>query len=186
MLNRCYPHIAQNHPLTPTLPTRSMHTLLTPHPPTPSMHILLKRYRKKPATIDGYIKIADTYICDTAESAAHALPPGTYSIVISQKGETNAGKLIIVSTSPSSHSSPILSHPLASSPILSRPLASSPILTSGNGVYTYRDSRILVGKYIAPGCLSHSGSIYKTLSDRIRRSIKRGHEVTLQIKEEYR
>ena len=165
------------------------------------MHILLKRYRKKPATIDGYIKIADTYICDTAESAAHALPPGTYAIVTSHKGETNAGKLIIVSSSHSSpssssshsspsahssHSSPIPSRPLASSPILSRPLASSPILTSGNGVYTSRDSRILVGKYIVPGCLSHSGSIYKTLSDRIRRSITRGHEVTLQIEEEYR
>ena len=159
------------------------------------MHILLKRYRKKPATIDGYIKIADTYICDTAESAAHALPPGKYAIVTSHKGETNAGKLIIISTSPpshspppshSSHSSPILSRPLASSPILTRPLASSPILTSGNGVYTSRDSRILVGKYIVPGCLSHSGSIYKTLSDRIRRSISRGHEVTLQIEEEYR
>ena len=151
------------------------------------MHLLLKRYRKTPATIDGYIKIADTYICDTAESAAHALPPGTYAIVTSHKGETNAGKLIIISTSHSSpsahssHSSPILSRPLASSPILSRPLASSPILTSGNGVYTNRDSRILVGKYIVPGCLSHSGSIYKTLSDRIRRSISRGHEVTLQI-----
>ena len=155
------------------------------------MHILLKRYRKKPATIDGYIKIADTYICDTAESAAHALPPGTYAIVTSHKGETNAGKLIIVSTShpspstPSSHSSPS-AHSSHSSPILSRPLASSPILTSGNGVYTSRDSRILVGKYIVPGCLSHSGSIYKTLSDRIRRSITRGHEVTLQIEEEYR
>ena len=156
------------------------------------MHILLKRYRKKPATIDGYIKIADTYICDTAESAAHALPPGTYAIVTSHKGETNAGKLIIISSShsaPSAHSSnssPILSRPLASSPILTRPLASSPILTSGNGVYTNRDSRILVGKYIVPGCLSHSGSIYKTLSDRIRRSISRGHEVTLKIEEEYR
>ena len=43
------------------------------------MHILLKRYRKKPATIDGYIKIADTYICDTAESAAHALPHSPHS-----------------------------------------------------------------------------------------------------------
>ena len=155
------------------------------------MHILLKRYRKKPATIDGYIKIADTYICDTAESAAHALPPGTYAIVTSHKGETNAGKLIIVSSShsspssSSSHSSPS-AHSSHSSPILSRPLASSPILTSGNGVYTSRDSRILVGKYIVPGCLSHSGSIYKTLSDRIRRSITRGHEVTLQIEEEYR
>ena len=155
------------------------------------MHLLLKRYRKKPATIDGYIKIADTYICDTAESAAHALPPGTYAIVTSHKGETNAGKLIIVSTShsspstSSSHSSPS-AHSSHSSPILSRPLASSPILTSGNGVYTNRDSRILVGKYIVPGCLSHSGSIYKTLSDRIRRSITRGHEVTLQIEEEYR
>ena len=156
------------------------------------MHTLLKRYRKKLSPSDGYIKIADTYICDTAESAAHALPPGKYAIVTSHKGETNAGKLIIISTSPSSpsahssHSSPILSRPLASSPILSRPLASSPILTSGNGVYTSRDSRILVGKYIVPGCLSHSGSIYKTLSDRIRRSITRGHEVTLQIEEEYR
>ena len=155
------------------------------------MHIFLKRYRKKPATIDGYIKIADTYICDTAESAAHALPPGTYAIVTSHKGETNAGKLIIVSTShtsPSAHSSPSSpsAHSSHSSPILSRPLASSPILTSGNGVYTSRDSRILVGKYIVPGCLSHSGSIYKTLSDRIRRSISRGHEVTLKIEEEYR
>ena len=29
--------------------------------------------------LDGYIKIADTYICDTAESAAHAFPHSPHS-----------------------------------------------------------------------------------------------------------
>ena len=46
------------------------------------MHILITRYRYKPATIDGQLSIDGIRICDCAENAHTALPPGTYSITI--------------------------------------------------------------------------------------------------------
>ena len=46
------------------------------------MHILITRHRYKPATIDGQLSIDGIRICDCAENAHTALPPGTYSITI--------------------------------------------------------------------------------------------------------
>ena len=46
------------------------------------MHILITRYRYKPATIDGQLSIDGIRICDCAENAHTALPPGTYPIAI--------------------------------------------------------------------------------------------------------
>ena len=46
------------------------------------MHILITRHRYKPATIDGQLSIDGIRICDCAENAHTALPPGTYPISI--------------------------------------------------------------------------------------------------------
>ena len=46
------------------------------------MNIQLVRYRQNPETIDGHLSIDGIRICDCAENAHTALPPGTYSITI--------------------------------------------------------------------------------------------------------
>ena len=46
------------------------------------MHIHITRHRQKPETIDGQLSIDGIHICDCAENAHTALPPGTYPIAI--------------------------------------------------------------------------------------------------------
>ena len=70
-------HRTKSPLLTLNPPIHSMHILSTPQPPTHSMHTLLKRYRKKPATIDGYIKIADT-----TSAIRQSPPPMPFLIVL--------------------------------------------------------------------------------------------------------
>lgn len=51
----------------------------------------------------------------------------------------------------------------------------------GNGVYNLHEPLVLVGKYLVPGCLTHSRSAFDVLYERIRKNIERGNEVTLTI-----
>lgn len=51
----------------------------------------------------------------------------------------------------------------------------------GNGVYNLQEPVILVGTFIAPGCLTHSRLAFNALYDRIRKNIERGNQVTLVI-----
>ena len=46
------------------------------------MNIELRRNRHRTDTIDGQIRIDGQRVCDCAENAHTALPPGTYSITI--------------------------------------------------------------------------------------------------------
>lgn len=60
------------------------------------------------------------------------------------------------------------------------------MLKPGNGVYKREDGSIIVGEYIAPGCLKHPKETFDTIYDRIRKNVERGNEVTLIIEERYR
>ena len=55
------------------------------------------------------------------------------------------------------------------------------MLKPGNGVYNRTDGSIIVGEYIAPGCLKHPKTAFDNLYDRIRKNIERGNKVTLTI-----
>ena len=131
------------------------------------MHILITRYRYKPATIDGQLSIDGIRICDCAENAHTALPPGTYSITIVHCRQY-ARKMPVVVT-PNAHCSQLTAHCVC------------PMLKPGNGVYHRKDGSILVGEYLVPGCLKHSRFTFDNLYDRIRKNLERGKEVTLTI-----
>ena len=60
-----------------------------------------------------------------------------------------------------------------------------PQLKIGNGVYNRPDGSIIVGKYHVPGCVLHSKDAYDPLYQRIRKSIERGNQVVLTIKNEF-
>lgn len=131
------------------------------------MHILITRYRYKPATIDGQLSIDGIRICDCAENAHTALPPGTYSIAIVHCRQY-ARKMPLIT--PISNQSSVINHRVC------------PMLCPGNGVYNRKDGSILVGEYLVPGCLKHSRFTFDNLYDRIRKNLQRGKEVTLTIR----
>ena len=130
------------------------------------MHILITRYRYKPATIDGQLSIDGIRICDCAENAHTALPPGTYSITIVHCRQY-ARKMPLIT--PISNQSSVINNRVC------------PMLKPGNGVYHRKDGSILVGEYLVPGCLKHSRFNFDNLYDRIRKNLERGKEVTLTI-----
>ena len=131
------------------------------------MHILITRYRYKPATIDGQLSIDGIRICDCAENAHTALPPGTYSIAIVHCRQY-ARKMPLIT--PISNQSSVINNRIC------------PMLKPGNGVYHREDGSILVGEYLVPGCLKHSRFTFDNLYDRIRKNLQRGKEVTLTIR----
>ena len=131
------------------------------------MHILITRHRYKPATIDGQLSIDGIRICDCAENAHTALPPGTYSIAIVHCRQY-ARKMPLIT--PISNQSSVINNRVC------------PMLCPGNGVYNRKDGSILVGEYLVPGCLKHSRFTFDNLYDRIRKNLQRGKEVTLTIR----
>ena len=131
------------------------------------MHILITRHRYKPATIDGQLSIDGIRICDCAENAHTALPPGTYSITIVHCRQY-ARKMPLIT--PISNQSSVINNRVC------------PMLKPGNGVYHREDGSILVGEYLVPGCLKHSRFNFDNLYDRIRKNLERGKEVTLTIR----
>ena len=131
------------------------------------MHILITRHRYKPATIDGQLSIDGIRICDCAENAHTALPPGTYSITIVHCRQY-ARKMPLIT--PISNQSSVINNRIC------------PMLKPGNGVYNRKDGSILVGEYLVPGCLKHSRFTFDNLYDRIRKNLQRGKEVTLTIR----
>ena len=131
------------------------------------MHILITRHRYKPATIDGQLSIDGIRICDCAENAHTALPPGIYSITIVHCRQY-ARKMPLIT--PISNQSSVINNRVC------------PMLKPGNGVYHREDGSILVGEYLVPGCLKHSRFTFDNLYDRIRKNLQRGKEVTLTIR----
>ena len=59
------------------------------------------------------------------------------------------------------------------------------MLKPGNGIHNRNDGSIILGTYIAPGCLKHPKRAFNALYERIRKSASRGHELTLEIAEAY-
>lgn len=142
------------------------------------MNIKLKRIRFKPDTIDGQIWIDGIKVCDCSENAHHCLPVGKYIIEVS-KCNKYARKMPVVQMQEGSLCQACQKLPYVSNnstmPII------CPMLKPGNGVCNRTDGSIIVGKYLAPGCLSHPKQAFAMLYERIRKNLERGHEVTLSI-----
>lgn len=172
------------------------------------MHIELRRYRLKGESIDGQIFIDGTKVCDCAENAHHCLPPGEYQVqVIKCHQHARKMPIIMLPACESSRVSEFQSSkietlkPASATETLKPQCAhckklpfvgnntSMPCkcvqLCPGNGVYNRTDGAILLGKYLAPGCLTHPKTAFDTLYERIRKNSERGNEITLTIQNTY-
>lgn len=145
------------------------------------MRIIIKRYRKRPETIDGHLYIFGAKICDTAENATRALPEGEYQIHIHYCKQYKRKVLRLKPLSSSCEACEQLNWVFYDTTLP----CYCPQLKIGNGVYNRPDGSIIVGKYLVPGCLLHSKDAYDPLYQRIRKSIERGNEVFVTIKNEF-
>lgn len=140
------------------------------------MNIELRRYRFKPDTIDGQIWIDGMKVCDCAENAHHSLEPGTYQIEVA-KCNKHARKMPIILPKPDCETCPRLPYVGNNTSMPCKCVQLCP----GNGVYNRTDGSIIVGKYLAPGCLSHPLEAFHSLYERIRKNIERGNPVYIII-----
>ena len=152
------------------------------------MHIQITRHRQKPETIDGQLSIDGIHICDCAENAHTALPPGTYPIaIVPCRQYARKMPVVAIANANANANSPSLSlcsscHRRPSVGINTKLPCVCPMLKPGNGVYHREDGSIIVGEYLVPGCLKHPKTAFANLFDRIRKNIERGSEVTLTIR----
>ena len=152
------------------------------------MHIHITRHRQNPETIDGHLSIDGIHICDCAENAHTALPPGTYPIaIVPCRQYARKMPVVAIANAKANANSPSLS--LCSEcprkphiGINTKLPCVCPMLKPGNGVYHREDGSIIVGEYLVPGCLKHPKTAFDNLFDRIRKSAERGHAITLTIR----
>lgn len=140
------------------------------------MDIILKRIRQRPQTIDGQIWIDGQRICDCAENANGAVPEGTYELQVT-KCKQYARKMILLNPSPPCDKCPPMEYCGNNSTLP----CYCPMIKPGNGVFKRLDGSIIVGKHLAPGCLSHPLEAFHSLYERIRKNIERGNPVQLII-----
>lgn len=152
------------------------------------MNITIKRTKSHGEYTHGQLSIDGTRICDTLENSNAQIPAGNYTIRLA-KCKQHARKMPLIFPHPST----LNPHPLCDRcPKSLNPNPSSlnltlpcycPMLKAGNGVHNRLDGSIIVGKYNCRGSIIHSKTTFDPLYERIRKSVSRGNEVTVNIKD---
>lgn len=165
------------------------------------MNIIIKRIRKRDEAIDGALYIDGLKICDCAENAKSAIPVGTYPIIrhkCKQKAryvplilQNDEGLGMKVEGKSLNSQLSILNQKCSRCKKLNMVSSNTnmpcfcPQIAMGNGVHNRTDGAIIVGKYLIPGCLTHTKEPYENICERLRKLDSRGSSVTITIVEDY-
>ena len=145
------------------------------------MNIKITRYQRSGQSIDGHLTIDEGLrLCDTAENRSSALSEGVYPIRI-VKCKQYCRKMICLTPEPPCQQCDKIAEVSGNTTMPCH----CPMLKPGNGIHNRNDGSIILGTYIAPGCLSHPKQAFDALYERIRKSAARGHELTIEIEETY-
>lgn len=151
------------------------------------MNIIIKRHQKSPDYIVGHLLIDGEHICHTLENPNSCLPAGSYPVTIVKCKVYNRKMPLLFP-----HPSPLTPHPNCSKckkpefvGINTTIRQFCPMLKPGNGVHNRLDGSVLVGDCEVPGCILHPRTTFDSLYQRIRKSIERGNQVVLTIKNEF-
>lgn len=164
------------------------------------MNIQLKRIRRTGVALDGELYIEDIKLCNTAENIEGSLPAGTCTI-IRHKCKQYARFVPVILPLVTEKAKAQITDPEAidSKAMLEQKCSNCkklelvcnnttlpchcPQIKAGNGIYNRKDGSIIVGKYIAPGCLSHPKEPFENICERLRKLDGRGAEITLTIED---
>ena len=142
------------------------------------MNIIITRTRTKGEYTEGQLSIEGVRICSTLENANAQVPAGEYPIRLI-KCKQYARKMPCLNPHPPCELCPKLKFVCMNSTLP----CYCPMLKPGNGVHDRLDGSILVGQYNCLNSLIHPRTTFDPLYERIRKSISRGNQVILTIKD---
>lgn len=126
----------------------------------------------------GHLSIDGIRVCDTLENANELIPSGAYQVSLT-KCKQYARKMLCLNPSAPCSKCPKFKLVTNNSTLP----CWCPMLKPGNGVHNRLDGSILVGQRNCLGSLVHPKDAFDSLFERIRKSISRGNEVVLIIKD---
>ena len=166
------------------------------------MYITIQRTLIRGEFCEGQLSIDGIKICHTLENSNSLVPAGEYHITLAKCKQYSRKMPVLNPEAPCSLCKKSLRSALPLGQSKNSPLGPTgrlpkqepsslnsvlpcycPMLKPGNGVCGRLDGSILVGQRNCLGCLVHPKDAFDSLYERIRKSISRGHEVILVIKD---
>lgn len=145
------------------------------------MKIVITRLFTKGEYTHGHLSIDGNKICSTLENANALVPSGDYQISLIKCKHHSRKMLCLNPQAPCT---------MCKKSLNSQPSSLNftlpcwcPQIKPGNGVHNRLDGSIIVGRYNCLGSLIHPKTTFDALYERIRKSLSRGHQVTLIIKD---
>lgn len=143
-----------------------------------TLNLVLVRDRTHGEYTHGSLSIDGNKICSTLENANALVPAGEYPIHLI-KCKQYARKMPCLIPSPPCDRCKKLPFVCTNSALP----CWCPQIKPGNGVHDRLDGSILVGKYNCLNSLIHPKTTFDQLYERIRKSVSRGNQVILTIKD---
>ena len=150
------------------------------------MNIIIQRDRPRGEYVHGQLTIDGNRVCQTLENALSCVPAGEYPITLI-KCKQYSRKMPLLFPHSALDAEPHA--PCSQCPKLKFVCSNStlpcycPQIKPGNGVHDRHDGSIIVGQYNCLGSIIKPRDIFDALYERIRKSISRGNQVTLIIKD---
>lgn len=144
------------------------------------MIISIQRILTKGELTEGHIIIDGRQICDTLENSQACLKTGRSYPLCLVKCRQFGRKMICVGKKQACEAC-VKQQEVSYNTCLPRCCT---LLKPGNGIHGHTEGHILVGTRGARGLLVHPKSAFDSLYGRIRKSLERGHSVTLEVKED--
>lgn len=142
------------------------------------MKVMINRTLTRGEYTHGRLSIDGNHICDTLENSTSCVPAGEYVITL-LKCKQYSRKMLCLNPN-----APCLQCPKLRFVCMNSTLPCyCPQIKPGNGVHDRHDGSIIIGVYNCLGSIIHPKSAFDSLYERIRKSISRGNQVTLIIKE---
>ena len=144
------------------------------------MIISIQRILTKGELNEGHLVIDNRTVCDTLENSQACLKTGRSYPLCLVKCHQFGRKMICVGKKQACEAC-VKQEEVSYNTRLPKRCT---ILKPGNGIHGRREGHILVGTRGARGLLIHPRMAFDTLYGRIRKSLERGHSVTLEVKED--
>lgn len=146
-----------------------------------TLNLVLVRARTKGEYCEGELTIDGNRICSTLENANALVPAGNYHLTLT-KCKQHARKMLCLNPNAPCTKCKRSLNSNPSSLNFTLPCY-CPMLKPGNGVHDRLDGSILVGQYNCLGSIIHPKTTFDPLYERIRKSVSRGNQVILTIKD---
>lgn len=155
------------------------------------LNIIIQRDRPRGEYVHGRLSIDGNRICQTLENSLSMTPSGEYEISLIKCKQYSRKMPCLNPQSPCDLCKKSKNSPLGSAACNKQEPSSlnftlpcyCPQIKPGNGIHNRLDGSILVGKYNCLGSLIHPKDAFDSLYERIRKSVSRGNQVKITIKE---